>query len=275
MASLAYQQWVAAGKPMSGLVRPAAALKAILRGYGYTVYDLGDESHLKADPPEDHTPFSATGWPAASPRWWVHAIDVMPPPAGSGLPSLAQLGARLVADRNAGVPGVLWIKYLNWEPGDGACWHESWQPSYARRASTDRGHLHISARTDVRDDHRADGYDLVARVRGDDVTKDEFVAWFQEALERVSVPGTDVGGFGRDRSGPEFFGDLERLREMLLGELPLPAGSPIGLVHFTDAQVDAVTDRLAAALSAQVELTDGDIDAIVGAVKRALREGTG
>lgn len=165
MPNPAHDRWLRAGEPFT-LARPLAALRACLRGHGYTVYDLGDSAHLLRDPPEDHTPYSATGWPLPSPFGWGFAVDIMPPPAARGLPTLAQLGAQLFADRQAGHPAVGWLKYINWEPGDGKCWHDRWQPSYVRTTSTDRGHIHLSGRTDYQLSDVADGYDPVARLKG-------------------------------------------------------------------------------------------------------------
>lgn len=158
--------WRNGGAPFR-LARPLARLRDKLRAYGYTVYDIGNTEHLDAGVPEDHTPYSATGWPVSSPYGVGFAVDVMPPHAG--LPSLQQLGARIVADRNAGVPGISWLKYMNWEPernNGGACWQDSWQPNYSRRNSSDRGHIHISGRSDMADSAIGDDYDPVARIRG-------------------------------------------------------------------------------------------------------------
>jgi hypothetical protein len=160
----AYRNWVARGKPFT-LAYPLADLMAQLRRDGYTVYAYPDESHLRASTPEDHDPFSATGWPGVSPFGWGMAIDIMPPRSGSGLPSLAQLGRQMLADKINGVPGMSWLKYLNWEPGDGSCKHESFQPNHVTRSSSDRGHLHASARTDLYQSRVAAGYNPVARVR--------------------------------------------------------------------------------------------------------------
>jgi hypothetical protein len=159
-----YAQWVAAGSPW----KPAAPidnLSRVLGGYGYTVYVLGDENHATADPPEDHMPYSHTPWPGAQPYDYVLACDIMPPPAGKGLPDLVALGAQLIADKNAGV--APWIKYLNWTDGDGNCWHESWQPNHTRTGSNDRGHLHVSIRTDYAT--KVVNYDPVASIRGEDM----------------------------------------------------------------------------------------------------------
>lgn len=228
--SSAYDRWVAAGEPFT-LAKPLATLRDVLRRYGYTVYDKGDDRHLLADPPEDHTPYSATGWPQASPFGWGFAIDIMPPPSGSGLPSLAKLGAQLVADRKAGVAGVGWLKYINWEPGDGSCYHDSWQPSFARRDSSDRGHIHLSGRTDFQTSDAAAGYDPVARVRSNAMTEltsaqgtaitnlGNYTDPRIEALAR----GLDKVRFGGDK-GAEVFPvvSLKRI-EKALAALPAPA----------------------------------------------------
>jgi hypothetical protein len=169
MATSAYYAWDRNGRPW----REATPIKAIadtLRGHGYTVYTLGDDSHLTADQPEDHAPFSATGWPKTSPYPYVHALDIMPPTT-AGLPSLAQLGAQLYADRQFGTAS--WLKYMNWEPSgpNGPCFHDEWQPGHTRSDSTDRGHIHISIRSDYTTSSAAANYDPVAAIRGVDMTE--------------------------------------------------------------------------------------------------------
>lgn len=170
MASPAYYVWAGGGKPYR-LCRPAAALQSTLRSHGLTVYDYPDYSHLVAEPPEDHTPFSATGWPVQSAYGIAHAIDIMPrADTVAGRAENAAIARRLIADRNAGVSGVGWIKYLNWTDEQGVCRQERWMPSHETRSSTDRGHIHISARSDCDDDARADRYnpmeDSMAEVYG-------------------------------------------------------------------------------------------------------------
>ena len=164
-------RWIARGSPFR-LMTPAAALRDILRSHGYTVYDIGNKQHLEAEPPEDHTPYSETGYPGRAQYGVGYAIDIMPP-AGSDLPSLARVGAQLLADRRAGVAGISWLKYMNWEPGDGSCWQDSWRPNYARRASTDRGHIHLSGLTGFENSTVGAGYDPVARIRGDEMTPEQ------------------------------------------------------------------------------------------------------
>ncbi len=176
MATSAYHQWDSAGRPWK-ISKPVKAIGDRLRAHGYVVYFLGadDETHLKSDLPEDHTPFSRTGWPKPNPYPWITALDVMPPRKGQKskidgkpLPSLQALGKRIHADKRDDHPGLRWLKYLNWEPDrdwGGRCWHDSWQPTHLRRTSTDRGHIHASGRTDHITADTSRGYDPVARIR--------------------------------------------------------------------------------------------------------------
>lgn len=189
--SQGYYDWLAAGKPYT-TCRPGLKIAANIRRHGYTVYEIGNTSHMTAVPPEDHTPFSATGWPKASPRWYGHAIDVMPPPSGKGLPSLAQLGKQIHDDKQAGVKGATTIKYMNWEPDgpNGKCIHCSWQSSHAQTSSTDRGHIHASFRSDKTTSTEADEYDPVQRWKDAQTMTDATVTGITESGLKDFV-GTD------------------------------------------------------------------------------------
>jgi hypothetical protein len=159
--------WERDGKPWQ-LIRPAEKLRDRLRRYGYTVYDIGNTGHLESNPPEDHTPYSETGWPKPAKYGWVYAIDIMPP-TKLGLPSLQQLGAQLLKDRKASADGLRWLKYMNWEPDrdyGGPCYHEAWQPTYKRASSSDRGHIHLSGLTGYETSSIGEDYDPIARIRG-------------------------------------------------------------------------------------------------------------
>lgn len=189
----AYRQWIDRGRPFR-LMTPAADLRDRLRAHGYTVYDIGNEDHMTHDPAEDHTPYSETSYPGRSVYGVGYAIDIMPPKRGQvskldgkPLPSLQQLGAQLVADRRAGVPGIKWLKYINWEPeqdNGGPCYHDSWQPNFARRSSSDRGHIHCSGLTGFESSTVARGYDPVQRIRGGDdhMERSEFLGHFRAAV---------------------------------------------------------------------------------------------
>lgn len=164
MTSTQHARWLADGRPFR-LARPLARLRDRLRAAGYTVYDIGNADHLDHQPPEDHTPYSATGWPVASPYGVGCAIDIMPPPARSGLPSLQVLGGRLVADRTSRAAGF--IKYINWGPQDDRhAVQDRWQPDHSRRVSSDIGHIHVSQYSDMVNSTAYDSYDPLARSIG-------------------------------------------------------------------------------------------------------------
>lgn len=155
-----YGPWVAAGRHFQ-LCYPLVDLATTLHGYSFPVGTIGDYSHLTAGTPEDHAPYSQTGWPASSPHGWVFAGDVMP----GGVIPLSTLMAQLAADKINGYGPAQAIKYLNWTPPGGACRHESWEPGHLIRPSSDVGHGHISFRTDFQFSRVMRGYDPVARAR--------------------------------------------------------------------------------------------------------------
>jgi hypothetical protein len=131
--------------------------------HGYTVYYYPDNAHLLATPAEDHTPYSETGWPIVAEYGVGWAIDIMPhnDPA---MPTPGQIGAKMVSDRQAGRPETAPIKYINWTDPSDNCWHDSWQPDHAQRSSTDRGHTHLSQRSDMIGSAAMEHYDPVAEL---------------------------------------------------------------------------------------------------------------
>jgi hypothetical protein len=255
MASTAYYSWLANGSPYR-LCRPAAALQRIFRRRGFTVYDYPDGSHLKATKPEDHTPFAVTGWPVRSAYGVAHAVDIMPrADTAAARAENAAIARKLIAARNAGVPGVMWIKYLNWTDERGICRQERWMPGHETRTSTDRGHIHISARSDCDNDDRADHYDPL----GEDMALSD------------TVPGTGSSGTGgKDRTVGQILGDQANLRAVLIGEkTPAQAGYAAGtplaqLLALAAAGPAAPVDlpALATALTALLApLLDAELDA--------------
>lgn len=173
MASQGYYDWLKAEKPYT-LIRPARALVGVLQSHGLTVFHYPDEAHLKAATPQDHTPFSVTGWPTRNARWNARGVDVMPrDSSAAAAKENADIARQLIRDRDAGVPGVLWIKYINWTDEKGVCRQERWTSGGNIRTtvfSSDEGHIHVSGRSDVDNDYRADGYDPIARMKGDTMT---------------------------------------------------------------------------------------------------------
>lgn len=165
-SAFGYAYWRDHGRPYA-LMRPAKALQRTLQGHGLTVYDYPNAAHLQANTPEDHTPFSVTGWPRASGYGIGHALDVMPRnDSDAARRENANVARQLIQDRDAGVPGVMWVKYINWTDERGNCQQVRWMDddhplTHTTRSSSDRGHIHISGRSDCDDDDRAGGYDPI------------------------------------------------------------------------------------------------------------------
>ena len=172
MATSQYSEWVRRGKPYA-LIRPARDIKANIMAYGITVFDYPNGAHLTASRPEDHTPFSYTKWPNANLNvdGRGRAIDIMPRNEGKTVASRAEnasIARQIIADKDAGVRGTEAIKYLNWTDENGVCRQENWKTGKRVTVkSSDRGHIHISFRNDKDDSTTAEGYDPVARMRGE------------------------------------------------------------------------------------------------------------
>lgn len=273
-------KWIRSGLQWR-LAYPLVALRDRLRAYGYTVYDIGNTEHLDHIPPEDHTPYSETGWPITTPYGWVTAIDIMPP-ASTALPSLQALGAQIFADRQAGVPGVSWLKYMNWGPlNDRSAVHDQWQPGYARRSSSDAGHIHLSSRSDATLWVSGDGYDPVARLRGleaeEDMAQmlvrfsdasDPTQVWLCDGIHRRPVAAADLPGVGNSQTHQaNLLGSLGNN-----GAVFVSAGNPDvwGVDIRTAVKVDA--GELAAALLADPAFATTLAEAAFQGSQRAERE---
>jgi hypothetical protein len=255
MASAKYYVWVADGRPYR-LARPAAALQWVLRGHGLIVYDYPDDDHLQSDPAEDHTPFAATGWPTVSAYGVGHAVDIMPRNGtAAGRAENAAIARRLIADRNAGVPGVAWIKYLNWTDEQGVCRQERWMPNHTTRSSTDKGHVHVSSRSDCDNDTRAEGYDPLSTGGEDmDATQDGRLKDLWEWVALQVDPAAVV------RSGDRF-------------HFPPLGMQAAKLVPGLVTQVTALTATVQA-LAEAINNADGDIDlaAIFAKIDQAVAD---
>jgi hypothetical protein len=146
MAAAMLRVWESQGRPWrlaTPLVDMVDRLKA---AHPQLVYGtLGDDSHLNAVPPEDHTPFSATGYPKASPYPVVHALDVMHHPE-SGVDA-GKLFAYWLAEAKAG--RMPWLKYLIWQA-------KIYDVRFGWRPQSSSGHfdhVHLSSRTDAENTH--------------------------------------------------------------------------------------------------------------------------
>lgn len=164
MATQVYRNWLAAGEPYR-LAEWMNDLVETMRGRGYTVYHYPDVDHLTTDQPQDHTPFSYTGWPIDSPFGWGFGVDIMP--KNGDARSLTPLARQIIADKDASHPALSGLKYINWTDESGQVWQTSWKPTKATRPNTDKGHLHLSGRSDSAH-WRAVDYDPIARMNGED-----------------------------------------------------------------------------------------------------------
>lgn len=146
MASQGYYDWIAAGKPLTP-ARPiremveAAKLEFPLAA-GHNLFSwFADDAHYQADLPQDHTPFSATGWPLPSARWIVHATDFMHEPA-LGV-DCHILFTYWIAEARAG--RMPWLKYLIWEATVYSV-RNNWEP---KPSAGHYDHIHMSTRSDM------------------------------------------------------------------------------------------------------------------------------
>lgn len=306
MASQGYYDWIKAGRPYT-LIRPAKATQSTLQAYGLTVYDYPNDAHLKAATPEDHTPFSVTGWPVppggtaatANKRWKARALDVMPrSDSAAHRRENADIARQFIKDRDAGVDGVMWIKYLNWTDENGVCRQERWtDPANPNRrttrSSTDKGHIHISGRSDCDLDGRADTYDPIRRMAGvttpigvpmekqmivygvGSTPEEQAQHWKVDGIWARRIPLDFVyGDDGRGVDGP--VSNVQVHQESLLGNLgnggaPFKTGGdirvwgePIG------EEIHLDTDMLAATIAKAVVAELRNIDATVPVTDEAI-----
>lgn len=100
MATRAYRDWVAAGRPYR-LATPLAELLRLAAAAGVAVDDeLGTEEQLRADPPLDRTPYSAAARPAPLAEYVVTAVRLADGPHTD----------RILAAARAG--HLPWLRYL-------------------------------------------------------------------------------------------------------------------------------------------------------------------
>lgn len=141
MAAAAFYAWDRLGRPAEP-ARPIREFVERMRlAYPGNVFSwYANEEHYQAEPPQDHTPFSATGWPLPSPRWVVFATDVMHKP-NQGV-DCGVLFTYWLAEAKAG--RMPWLKYLIWQAKVYDV-RNDWKP----QANTGHyDHIHLSARTD-------------------------------------------------------------------------------------------------------------------------------
>lgn len=143
MAAREYSQWNALGRPKTP-AQPIRDLVTKLKAafpQGRFFNWEANEAHYTAVPPQDHTPFSYTGWPLSSPHWVVFATDIMTSDVG-GAAGGQRLFDYYISEARAG--RMPWLKYLIWQARLYDV-RNNWQ-SQANSGHFD--HIHISVRTD-------------------------------------------------------------------------------------------------------------------------------
>lgn len=163
-----YYSWDKLGRPLEP-ARPIREVVERLRvaypraAEAHLFSWYADEAHYQAEPPQDHTPFSATGWPLESPRWVVFATDVMHRP-DQGVDCFDLFPYWLYEAKAGRMP---WLKYLIWQAK-----RYDLRNDYAPvDASGHFGHVHLSARTDHQHtslgDWSVEGDTMITQVEAD------------------------------------------------------------------------------------------------------------
>lgn len=143
MAAREYSQWNALGRPhvpAQPIRDLVAKLKAAFPQGRYFNWEA-NEAHYTAYPPEDHTPYSYTGWPLPSPHWVVFATDIMTSDVG-GAAGGQKLFDYYISQARAGK--MPWLKYLIWQ----AKLYDVRNNWNSQPNSGHYDHIHFSARTD-------------------------------------------------------------------------------------------------------------------------------
>lgn len=263
MPAAAYYSWDKLGRPLDP-ARPIREVverlnKAYPRAAAAHLFSwYANEAHYQAVPPQDHTPFSQTGWPLPSPQWWVFATDVMHRPDLGVDCNL--LFPYWLAEAKAG--RMPWLKYLIWRAQLYDV-RNRWAPQ-ANSGHFD--HIHLSARTD----HQYTSLGSWSITPEDDM----------EQRDRLAYP-TAVDG----RTVGNHFADSQNLRDWWYGKPgdkattnPPPPGSRADLLLGTLAAIKQQVDQIAAALAgglpttATVTLSGGSLADIRQVVDEELDE---
>lgn len=132
MATQAYYTWRNAGSPWR-LATPIAELQTWAKANGVSILGtIGNQDHLVAEPPQDHTPFSATAWPVPLPGFVVTAID---------LADTNGLGQAILTQARAGK--LPWLKYVIFANKVYSHWDNFQEGKY-----NSDSHVHMSIRSD-------------------------------------------------------------------------------------------------------------------------------
>lgn len=249
MATRQHEQWVRAGKPFRK-AEPVKYMEAYARSRGITVLGtIGNEDHLEAPFPEDHTPFSFTAWPVPLPDYVVTAID---------LANERGLGAAILRDARAG--RTPWLKYMNV-----AGKNYAYADGFRTGSPNSDHHIHLSVFSDETWTD-VSGYDPLSIPGGSAVSDLEYVNGWKRPEVVGNRPAVVLLAelWTNEKLGHDLYGDSKSARSQQLDRIEKLAGRPTAEVRLSDADRAAIVADLRAALAPD----------IAEAVKQALREGT-
>lgn len=251
MATQAYHDWVRDGRPFQ-LALPVRQYRDRLVAAGWaltTIGTIGDEAHLQAPRPEDHTPFSVTGWPNHSPYPIVHAIDVSGPGA-AGMSTPAVAAGWIEAARLGRTP---WVKYIVWQAKRYDV-RNDWRPV---ESSGHYDHVHVSFRTDYTHSSIGEWNPLTGKANGmSEVLSREdalHIIYRLESIAHLVTPYQGSDNVGDPVPFVEWALNLEDAVSALLARPPLqmtPEAISALAAHLGNHQ--SFIDGVAAAVAARV-----------------------
>jgi len=267
MATDDYFDWIRDGKPFT-LATPVQEYRKALRRAGFSatnVGTIGDKAHLTASTPEDHTPFSRTGWPDVHPYPYVLALDL----SGALSDGLSWIGVVRYWLEEARAGRTPWVKYVKVQ-GMRYDVRNGWKPVVA---SGHYDHGHVSFRTDWKDHTIGDWKVLPDRESSMDEV-DKNVAWATTNRALALLTGEPCVFKTTDEDEPRNEGNwqadtlraiLERLDELVTR--PPAVVDPLALAQALVAH-EGFTETLATALASRVGMipTAGEIAREVGSL---------
>lgn len=255
MAVAQFYAWDRAGRPLE----PARPIREVVerlrlafpKGEEESLFSwYANDEHYESDWPQDHTPFSVTGWPSASPYPVVFATDVMHRP-DLGVDCHVLFPYWLAEARAGRMP---WLKYIIWQAKIYDVRYD-WKQQASSEHFT---HIHLSARTD----HRYTSLGSWSLVPGgDDMSADDVAAINKHTSDTVKRLAAFLTGGGEnslfDGSTNAWIRDPktvtlnelapERIAAAVVAQLPV--GTPGGLTPEDVEQ--AVRDAFAHGLATE------------------------
>lgn len=143
MATAAYGRWDRDGRPItpSQTIREMVGRMKLAYPRAANIFSwYANEAHYQASTPQDHTPFSVTGWPTTSPYPYVFATDIMHRP-DLGVDCNVLFKYWLTEAKAGHTP---WRKYIIWQAKLYDV-RNNWNP---QGNSGHFDHIHLSDRTD-------------------------------------------------------------------------------------------------------------------------------